>query len=354
MTVPRNKACIDRIKWLMVARCKNIGPIRFRQLWDKYRNIDQILEFIRFNDNFKLGNLEDSKKELENLQKFGGNLVCFDDEDYPELLRQIADGPIVFSYIGDLSLLRQKIIAIVGSRNANANNISFTKKMAYQLGQLGFVVSSGLAYGIDTAAHIGSLKSGTIAVIAGGIDNIYPRENYHLYQQIYQNGLVISEGKFGQKPRATCFPRRNRIICGISLGCFVVEAKIKSGSLITARLALEQNREVFAMPGLPYDPNAQGCNYLIKNGAKLVENVNDIVEEFGDNLFAENQTVEEVSKLTNLENKILEQINYQDTDRQSLLDKMEVPVKDLNVILAELEIKNKIVVFGSKICKKLN
>jgi DNA processing protein len=190
----------------------------------------------------------------------------------------------VLFYKGNLNLLQSPQIAIVGTRNSSAAGLSITKKIAADLGASGFVITSGLARGIDTEAHKATLKTGTIAVVAGGLDVVYPPENKKLYDQIAESGLIIGENPIGTEPLARHFPQRNRIIAGLAKGVLVVEAAKKSGSMITADYALREGREVFAVPGSPLDPRASGTNYLIKNGAVLVEDASDIIDNLGKGL----------------------------------------------------------------------
>ncbi len=212
------------------------------------------------------------------MQRIGGRYIFLDDPDYPPLLAELDNGPAVISVLGDMSLTQRPTLAMVGARNASAAACRFARDLAHSLGELGIVVASGLARGIDTAAHIGSIDAGTIGVIAGGIDIVYPPENNKLQAAIAKQGLLIAEMPPGTEPRARHFPHRNRIIAGVALGTLVVEAVPKSGSLITARLAGEAGREVMAIPGSPLDPRAQGCNLLIREGATLVQNADDIAE----------------------------------------------------------------------------
>ena len=216
---------------------------------------------------------------MEALQNFGGQMLVFGDDRYPKTLQQIEDAPPVLHYIGDCSMLSKQSIAIVGARNASANAKRFTMALANDLGQAGQIITSGLARGIDTAAHQSALPHGTVAVMAGGLDEVYPVENTQLYHDIVAQGCVVTEMPIGTKPTAHHFPRRNRIVSGLSQGVVVVEASIRSGSLITARLASEQGREVFAVPGFPGDPRGAGPNSLIQNGAKLVQCANDVLDE---------------------------------------------------------------------------
>lgn len=217
-------------------------------------------------------------KELEDLENKGGELIVLGDSLYPTPLAATEDAPPVLMGLGHMHLLDQNTFAIVGARNASDVGLKVANNFATKLGQAGYVISSGLARGIDAAAHQGAIETGTIAVLAGGADVIYPRENTEIYHRIKETGLILSEMPFGTQPQACHFPRPNRIISGLSLGVLVVEATHKSGTLITARLASEKGREVFAIPGSPLDPRAKGPNNLIKQGAQLTESVDDILD----------------------------------------------------------------------------
>ncbi|MDB5705225.1 MAG: processing protein DprA [Sphingomonas bacterium] len=219
-----------------------------------------------------------AERELALAAKLGARHLFIDDPDYPFLLAEIDDAPPVLMLRGDAALLRRTAIAMVGARNASAAACRFARQLAAELGREDVVVVSGLARGVDTAAHVGSLDGGTIGVIAGGIDIAYPPENAALQEQIAARGLLIAEQPPGIEPRARHFPHRNPIIAGLALGTVVVEAAPKSGSLITARLAGEMGREVMAVPGSPLDPRAQGCNGLIRDGATLIQSAADILE----------------------------------------------------------------------------
>jgi DNA processing protein len=213
------------------------------------------------------------------LEKLGGRLIASGEPDYPPLLNHISAAPPLLSAIGGDRLDLSRTVAIVGARNASSAGQRMTALLASELGTRGYTVISGLARGIDAAAHKASLSTGTVAVLAGGMDHIYPDENIPLARSIVDNGgMLMSEMPMGWEPRARDFPRRNRLVSGLSLGVVVVEAAKRSGSLITARLALEQNRDVFAVPGSPLDPRAEGGNHLIQQGAKLVTNAEDIIE----------------------------------------------------------------------------
>ena len=219
-----------------------------------------------------------AERELAAVARAGGRHIFLGDADYPALLAQLDDAPPALTVRGDLSLFVRTRIAMVGARNASAAACRFARQLAAELGREEVAVVSGLARGVDTAAHIGSLDTGTIGVIAGGIDVVYPPENAALQEDIARRGLLVAEQPPGTEPRARHFPYRNRIIAGLSLGTVVVEAAPKSGSLITARLAGELGREVMAVPGSPLDPRAQGCNALIRDGATLVQSAADVLE----------------------------------------------------------------------------
>jgi len=215
---------------------------------------------------------------MEQVAASGVQLIALTEEHYPPLLGQTEDAPPLIAVIGHPHLLVKKALAVVGTRNASANGLGLAERLARDVGAEGYLIVSGMARGIDRAAHEGALDTGTAAVLAGGTDVIYPKENADIYQRIVDRGVALSEMPLGTKPQARHFPRRNRIISGMARGVLVVEATQKSGSLITARYAAEQNREVFAVPGSPLDPRNQGANQLIKEGAHLVQSAADIME----------------------------------------------------------------------------
>ncbi|WP_282609678.1 DNA-processing protein DprA [Pelagibius sp. Alg239-R121] len=269
---------------LQLSRSRSIGPITFRQLVARFGSAGAALkavpELARKSNNtsrFALRSREEAAKELETINRLGAWAVPLNSNDYPAALAAIEDAPPVLIGLGDKSLLLRKTIAVVGARNASANGKRLARQFAADLGAGGLVVASGLARGIDTSAHEGALNSGTIAVVAGGLDIVYPPENQDLMEAIAANGAVLTEMPPGTRPKARHFPRRNRIVSGLSFGALVVEAARNSGSLITARLALEQGREVFAVPGSPLDPRSQGGNDLIRQGAILAESAEDIL-----------------------------------------------------------------------------
>ena len=269
---------------LRLIRTPQIGPVTYRQLIARYGDAAAAIDALP--DLAARGGgrppvLADSavaERELAAVAKRGARHLFIDDADYPFLLAEIDNAPPVLTLRGDPALLRRPAIAMVGARNASAAACRFARQLAAELGREDVAIVSGLARGVDTAAHVGSLDSGTIAVIAGGIDVVYPPENAALQEEVATRGLLIAEQPPGTEPRARHFPYRNRIIAGLAQGTVVVEAAPKSGSLITARLAGEMGREVMAVPGSPLDPRAQGCNGLIREGATLVQSAADILE----------------------------------------------------------------------------
>ena len=226
----------------------------------------------------KLFGRDQAEREIAQVEKLGARYLAIGLGLYPQLLPELDDAPPLLITKGNLNLLDRQAVAIVGARNASAAACRFARGLAHDLGQRDFVVVSGLARGIDSAAHDGALETGTIGVVAGGVDVFYPPENEARQTALYERGLVIAEMPPGTEPRARHFPYRNRIIAGIGSGTVVVEAAPRSGSLITARLAAEAGREVMAVPGSPLDPRAQGCNQLIRDGATLVQNAADVAE----------------------------------------------------------------------------
>ncbi|MGP1281530.1 MAG: DNA-processing protein DprA [Parasphingopyxis sp.] len=268
---------------LRLARSQNIGPVTYAQLMARFGTAEAALEAIpdlarRGGGRApKLADPRAIEAEMAEVERLGARYIFVHERPYPAALAQIQTAPPALIVRGDLALLDKPLIAMVGARNASAAARRFARELAFRLGGEGYVVVSGLARGIDTAAHTGSLDSGTIAVIAGGIDVFYPPENEDLQLDIAERGLLIAEQPPGSEPKARHFPYRNRIIAGLGMGTIVVEAAPRSGSLITARQANEFGREVMAVPGSPLDPRAQGCNQLIRDGATLIQTAEDVV-----------------------------------------------------------------------------
>ncbi len=274
----------DLIERLRLVRTPGIGPVTYRQLVARFGSAADALAAVP--DLARRGggrapqlcSRDAAEREIARVEKLGARFLCVGQGLYPRLLAEQEDAPPLLMAKGDLNLLARQAVAIVGARNASAAACRFARGLAHDLGQQGIAVVSGLARGIDSAAHDGSIESGTIAVIAGGIDVAYPPENEARQRDIAERGLLIAEMPPGTEPRARHFPYRNRIIAGMALGTVVVEAAPRSGSLITARLATEAGREVMAVPGSPLDPRAQGCNQLIRDGATLVQSAADVIE----------------------------------------------------------------------------
>ncbi len=274
----------QRLDWLRLIRSDNVGPRTFRALVNHYGGARGALAALP--DLARRGGAtrparvhsrRDAEREFAAAKSLGVSLVALGEPDYPRRLQMIDDPPPLLAARGAMTALARPMVAIVGARNASAAGVRFAERLARDLGAAGFAVVSGLARGIDAAAHRASLATGTIGVLAGGHDRIYPREHADLADAIAADGALVSEMPLGWEPRARDFPRRNRLISGLAAGMVVVEAAKRSGSLITARFALEQGREVFAVPGSPLDPRAEGSNDLIKQGATLVTDAADVI-----------------------------------------------------------------------------
>lgn len=278
----------QRLDWLRLIRSENVGPRTFRTLVNRFGGASAALEALpdlaRKSGRLllKVTTRAEAEKEMAAAARLGVRFVAMGEPDYPKTLQAIDTAPPLIAVRGSTEVLAKPCVAIVGSRNASAAGLTFAERLSRQLGEAGYVVVSGLARGIDTRAHRATLDTGTVAVMAGGHDRIYPAENEALLHSILENGgAVLSEMPMGWEPRGRDFPRRNRIVSGLSYGVVVVEAARRSGSLITARFALEQGREVFAVPGSPLDPRAEGTNDLIRDGANLcasVEHVTSVIE----------------------------------------------------------------------------
>lgn len=279
---------VQRRDWLRLLKSENVGPATFRQLINRFGSAAAALQALP--ELSRRGGLkrpitlypaEAAARDLESTGNIGARLVAIGEQEYPELLRHIEAAPPLLCLKGDASVLALPCIGIVGARNASAAGRRFARELSQGLGEAGLCIVSGLARGIDTAAHEAALPRPTAAVLAGGLDVIYPPENAALHAAIAEQGLLVSEMTPGTVPKAEHFPRRNRIISGVSLGVVVVEAELRSGSLITARLAGEQGRDVFAVPGSPLDARAAGPNKLIREGATLITSAADVLEALG-------------------------------------------------------------------------
>ncbi len=362
-SAPKISYDIEIINILRLIRSENIGPKTFFSLiklfGDAATAIDNAPDFsLRGGKSkpIKIFSKSDAEKELELLEKDNAKIITYKSPEYSKLLLEIYDPPPILSYKGNIELLNHnKCVAIVGARNASANGRSFAHKIANDLVKEGYITISGLARGIDSSVHQAAISQ-TIGVIAGGIDHIYPPENKKLFENLAEEGLILAELPIGSTPLGKHFPQRNRIISGLALGVVIVEASLKSGSLITAKFALEQNREIFAVPGFPLDPRCQGTNKLIREGAYLVESVDDIVanlpqyEEFmkkDDGLFKDfvelgtvnTRYVKEPSQKERT--AILELLSAVPIDFEYLQKETELPLPIIYTVILELELAGK-------------
>lgn len=275
----------QRLAWLRLIRSENVGPATFRALINRFGGAEAALQALPelsarggLRRRIRIADEAEAAAELAAARRLGVALVALGEPDYPAALAHAEGAPPMLYVRGDPSLLRATFVAIVGSRNCSAAGRRIAGAIAAGLGARGLAIVSGLARGIDMAAHTAALDTGTAAVLAGGVDNVYPKEHEALYAGIVEKGAVVSEMPLGLEPRGRDFPRRNRIIAGMALGIVIVEAARRSGSLITARLAGEMGREVLAVPGSPLDPRAEGTNRLIRDGATLTRDADDVLE----------------------------------------------------------------------------
>ncbi len=362
----------EKLDWLRLFRTENVGPITFYRLIENFGSasaaLDALPEMAKRGGRKKplvAPSMSDIEREYAALRKLGGEMVTAGEESYPLALGAVDDAPPVISVIGNIDLMNQPCVGIVGARNASLNGKKFAQKLARDLGAQGQVIVSGLARGIDTAAHEGSLDSGTIAVVAGGIDIVYPEENQKLYEQICERGLIIAESPLGQKPFAQSFPKRNRIVSGLSSGIIVVEATKKSGSLITARMAGEQGRDIFAVPGHPLDPRASGPNHLIREGATLIGSAADVMESITNFIGKPRHMHEPKAPPTDFmqpanmstiipeqgHDIVLDQLSFMPVAVDELLRACEMSVPVMQIILLELEIAGRIKRLpGNRVC----
>ena len=347
----------QRRDWLRLSLSENVGPVTFRQLIERFGDastaIAALPELSRkggLSRPLRLYGEGEAEADLERGEALGARAVAAGEKHYPELLRHIDAAPPVLWIKGKAEHTNVSAVAIVGARNASALGFKFARRLASEIGEAGHLIVSGLARGIDTAAHEAALATGTVAALAGGIDSVYPPENGKLQAEIGERGLLVSEMKPGTIPQAELFPRRNRIISGMSSATIVVEAALRSGSLITARLAAEQGREVFAVPGSPLDPRAEGTNKLIREGATLVTSSADILETLNqtfvatknvflepDSIFAHPATAGESER-----RKVLKLLSPSPVDLDDLIRESGIPAAAVAGIVLELELAGRI------------
>ncbi len=367
----------QRLNWLRLLRSENIGAVSFRNLIDHYKTAESALaalpELSRKGGgsvSIKIASLEDAEKEIQKAKRLGVRFIGMGEPDYPAFLKVTEAPPPLIAIKGNVSIFQKTSIGIIGSRNASAAGKKLTAQFARFLGEADFITISGLARGIDSVAHQASLKTGTVAVMAGGIDHIYPPENKKLHEDIIANGgAIISEMPISWKPRAIDFPRRNRIIAALSLGLLVVEAALRSGSLITARQAAEMGRLIFAIPGSPLDPRSVGTNNLIKDGALLTTHPSDIIETLTPlisplpnsqlNFFEEPSSLQLEKENFNLEDEknsspslagddaaraaVLSALSTTPIDLDTLSTHTGVPLPTLYLLLVELDLAGKLI-----------
>lgn len=277
----RELSFAERRDWIRLYRTHTVGPVAFWGLLGRFgsaaKALDSLPTLIRRKD-IHPPTRDQVEAEINASERLGIRILCAVEPDYPDLLRAVDPVPPLISVWGDVALTSRPCVAIVGSRNASAIGQKFAAQIAGELGDAGLTIISGLARGIDAAAHAASMNTGTVGVLGGGVDHIYPKQNSELHLDMRERGLLVSESPLGYRATARDFPRRNRLISGLSLGVVVIEAAERSGTLITARYALEQNREVMAAPGSPLDPRTKGCNRLIRQGAALIESAQDVLD----------------------------------------------------------------------------
>ncbi len=355
----------EKISWLRLIRTENIGPITFYKLLERFGTAENALKMLpnmanrggRLK-NLKLCSIKDAEGEMKAAESLGARMLARDEKGYPSLLAELEDAPPIITVLGNIDVLSKPALGVVGSRNSSTVGNSIAKDLSGKVSKAGFVIASGLARGIDTAAHISSIENGTIAVVAGGIDVIYPKENKKLFEDIIVKcGAIIAESPLGTEPIARHFPKRNRIISGLSLGVLVIEAAIRSGSLITARSALEQNREVFACPGNIKDPRAAGTNKLIKDGAHQVLSAEDIIMELrslrhqpmqdsGSNELEGSLGLTDAIQIPEpdeeLYQKVLDALNYTPINIDELIRALSAPAADILTVLLELELAGEV------------
>jgi DNA processing protein len=384
--MPRQPALHVARDHLRLARAEGVGPVAYRRLLRRCRSpaaaLASLPELARAGGRAAppaIPSEADADRELDRLGRMGGRLLVLDQPDYPPLLALLDDAPPVLFVLGDPVVLAGRAVALVGGRNASANGRRIAETLAGELAAAGFVIVSGLARGIDAAAHEGALDAGTdeerrvtgrtVAVIAGGLDQPYPPEHADLQRRIAETGAVVSEAPLGTVPQSRHFPRRNRVIAGLSLGVVVIEAAPRSGSLITARLAQEVGRELFAVPGSPLDPRARGSNDLIRQGAHLTESAADVLANLPDHpfreglardpLFAreapggfaellapvcepENAGVEIPRDLTQVRSQVTELLGPSPTKVDDLVRRCQFPAAAVMAALLELELAGRI------------
>lgn len=345
----------DRFSWLRLLRSRKVGPATFRRLLREHGSAQNALaalpEMARAAgiEGYEICPPGVIEAELKAAKAANARLLCLGSADFPSALHDLNDAPPMLWAIGDLSLLQRPSVAMVGARNCSSLGARMARGLATDLGKQGYVIVSGLARGIDTAAHLATVETGTIAVMAGGVDVVYPAENTDLAAEIAGSGLRVSEQPMGVTPQARHFPRRNRIISGLAKAVIVVEAAAKSGSLITARDALDQGRDVLVVPGHPFDARAAGCNLLIRDGATLIRSAEDVIEALPQqaNLFEPQQMLQKNLPRTpcstnDLERLILTRLGPSPIAEDQLIRDVEATAGEIAPVLVDLELDGRI------------
>ena len=334
----------ELVFWLTVKKFPKIGDITLISLLKEYGNIEEIFKNFKSENFNKEKALKESEAEIEKCKKLNIKILTYNQKEYPQKLKEIHSPPTILYYRGDIELLkRENIVAIVGSRNPTEYGINATKDIVKDLLKYNIIVVSGFAAGIDSIAHLTTLDNNgkTIAVLGSGINIIYPAKNRFLFQKILNNGLIISEFPLNTKPEPGNFPKRNRIISGISKAVVVMEASLKSGSLITAEFALNQGKDIYALPGNIYNYKAKGTNYLIKNGAYLIENSRDIIENSFSNLLTSSNKKTDNSKLklsSKIEEKIYNLLLKESLTFDELVLNLKLPPYEIMPYVSSMEI----------------
>ncbi len=341
----KKELLIKKIKWLQLIRSPGIGPAKFWKLLEYFGDVNKALASL--SEQISQKSIED---ELEKYQRKSIHLIAAFENEFPKKMKRLADCPPLISVRGNLSLLNSPSLAIVGARNASLGGKRLSYEFAHDLGKMGFAIVSGLARGVDESAHQGSLSSGTVAVLAGGVDYIYPPEHEKLYYEVVRNGVIISEMPLNVSPAASLFPKRNRLIAALSQGVTIIEAAKNSGSLITAQCALELGIDVFAVPGSPLDPRCRGSNFLLKQGAILVESAADVLGSLG---YERQEFVNSISSIDlpkkNLENelpnfkkRLLSELSQVPVSIEELIKNYGCSLPQLLSILLELELAGQV------------
>ena len=339
----------ERFAILRLIRSPGIGPARFFQLYHHYGSaLEAVAHFKEATRALQKVSLIDARfieQEWKRHEKIGAKILTFLDLDYPPLLREIKDCPPVLSILGSLSVLQKPLLGVVGSRNASLNGRHFITRLVHDLTSRGFAIISGFARGMDTAAHEASLDAGTVGVLAGGVDIIYPEENVALYKAVQEKGCLLSEMPLGLHPQGRHFPRRNRLISGMAQGVLVSEARHQSGSMVTAHYALEQGRDVFAVPGSPLDLRCAGSNSLLKQGAILVTRVEDILESLNIALPTLPRTAlrHHNTPLTKGDEKaFLDLLSVEPLAQDLIIEHLGIEAESFNALCSKLELEGKV------------